>query len=131
MNYYDLLWNKFEGLDDARILNYLPTNLREDTQIEIFGKLFDTKVFQKGQIGVKISIIKRLKIITVPQGEYIVKKGEIGNEMYFILEGRVDVEIYSNEEIIKLVSIKQGKYFGEMAILQTNVNTRNASVQAS
>ena len=117
MNYYELIWHKFRGLDDAKILSYLPINLRDDTALEILQKLFNTEVFLKGEIGVNISIIKRLKIITVPQGEYIVKKGEIGNEMYFILEGRVDVEIVSDDEIIKLITIKQGKYFGEMAIL--------------
>ena len=40
------------------------------------------------------------------------RAGEIGNEMYFILEGKVDVEILI-DQMIKLISIKQDKYFGE------------------
>ena len=37
--------------------------------------------------------------------------------MYFILEGGAEVDLASEEAIIKLVKIKQGKYFGEMGIL--------------
>ena len=129
MNYYDLLWNKFKGIDDAQILSYLPKNLKQDVSHEILKKFFDSDVFTKGEKGVKISIIKRLKIITVPRDEVIVKRGELGVEMYFILEGQVEVEWWSDEiGIVKSVSFAQVKYFGEMSIMDEASRIKNATL---
>ena len=83
----------------------MPTYLRDDTALEILGKLFEDRVFVN-EAGAKISIIKRLKIITIPSGEYILKKGEIGTEMYFILEGKANVELFTDGNVITLIPIK-------------------------
>lgn len=58
-------------------------------------------------------------------GDIIIKEGTIGNKMFFIQEGIVDI-VMSNGEVA--TSLSDGSYFGEICLL-TNAR-RTASVRA-
>ena len=63
-----------------------------------------------------ISDIARLLIVKrFTKNEVILKKGDIGDVMYFILEGEVDVVISKDEDRIIL---NQGDFFGEIALIK-------------
>jgi CRP-like cAMP-binding protein len=64
----------------------------------------------------------------INKGEYIIQAGEVGLEMYFILDGSVDV-ISSLGEY--LASLSAGQPFGEIALLPEKPTVRNASVIAT
>ena len=76
--------------------------------------------------GVISSIIHDLELRIIPQGELIIKYGEVAQEMYFIVKGQVNI---ISADGIHLATIGAGENFGEMALLQDN-NVRTASVQA-
>lgn len=60
-------------------------------------------------------------------GDFIILKDDIGDEMYFIAEGRVYILAADKRTVIN--TLGQGSYFGEMAIfLESNIRT--AFVQA-
>lgn len=59
------------------------------------------------------------------EGDIIIKEGTIGNKMYFIQEGIVDI-VMANGEVA--TSLSDGSYFGEICLL-TNAR-RVASVRA-
>jgi CRP-like cAMP-binding protein len=61
------------------------------------------------------------------KNEVIMHVGEIGREMYFILDGEVDV--YS-PSMIHLATLGVGKPIGEMALLSRTVSLRAAHVVA-
>lgn len=64
---------------------------------------------------------------TCQPGDYIFKEGESGQEMYYILQGRVQMEKKAGDVTRVLAQMGSGDYFGEMALL---VDTRRtASVQ--
>ena len=69
--------------------------------------------------GTAIVTLKPLSL-----GDIIIKEGTIGNKMYFIQEGIVDITI--NGEVA--TSLSDGSYFGEICLL-TNAR-RVASVRA-
>jgi CRP-like cAMP-binding protein len=50
--------------------------------------------------------------------------GELGLEMYFIIEGKVDI-VSANGD--KLATLTEGKPLGEMALLDINPSVRGAS----
>lgn len=60
-------------------------------------------------------------------GEYILQAGEIGLEMYFILEGTADV---ISKDGVFLASLEPGAPFGEIALLPEVPVVRNANVIA-
>merc|ERR1712113_735112 len=58
----------------------------------------------------------------------IMKKGEMGNEMFFIMKGSCDVLI--DDDLIQVVAVKNiGDYFGEVALV-FDCQTRTAWVRA-
>jgi CRP-like cAMP-binding protein len=61
-------------------------------------------------------------------GEYIVQQGEIGECMYVIQSGTVDVVRRSGNQEFSLAELGEGEFFGEMALFDREV--RSASVRA-
>jgi glucose-6-phosphate 1-dehydrogenase len=59
-------------------------------------------------------------------GENIVRKGEVGQEMYFISRGSVDV-LDGDDKVIK--KLGEGDFFGELALLSNQ--PRSATVRAT
>ena len=61
-------------------------------------------------------------------GEVIIRQGEIGNNMYVIQDGEVEVILETGEQEIQLDVHGPGAFFGEMAIFDRDV--RSATVRA-
>jgi CRP-like cAMP-binding protein len=61
-------------------------------------------------------------------GEVIVREGEIGDRMYIVQSGRVRVTRNAEGEEIHLAELKEGDFFGELAIIEAEV--RSATVRA-
>lgn len=57
------------------------------------------------------------------KGDVIVRRGEVGRSMYFVASGEVEVELPD-----KVVSIGEGDFFGELALIRHT--TRSATVRA-
>jgi glucose-6-phosphate 1-dehydrogenase len=66
-----------------------------------------------------------LKPEIVGPGQFLIRKGEVGQRMYFLLHGEVDV-LDSDERVINRLG--PGSFFGEMALLLSE--SRTASVRA-
>ena len=61
-------------------------------------------------------------------GQIIIHQGEMGDCMYVIQEGEVEVLQVTNGHEIHLAQLKAGDFFGEMAIFEREV--RSATVRA-
>jgi CRP-like cAMP-binding protein len=61
-------------------------------------------------------------------GEVIVRQGEVGDCMYVVQEGQVEVVAEKEGEKVRLAVRGQGEFFGEMAIFEREV--RMATVRA-
>jgi CRP/FNR family transcriptional regulator len=62
------------------------------------------------------------------EGEVVVHQGEIGECMYVILEGEVEVILDQGGQSVRLAVRREGEFFGEMAIFEREV--RMATVRA-
>ena len=61
-------------------------------------------------------------------GEIIIQQGEVGEHMYVIQEGSVEIFMEKGGQEVKLAEKGQGDFIGEMAIFDRDV--RSASVRA-
>jgi uncharacterized protein len=52
------------------------------------------------------------------QGEAIVRQGELGDEMYVLINGRADVRIHSDGQARHLRELRRGDVFGEMGLIR-------------
>lgn len=80
-------------------------------------------LFQKLGSGALIEIVRALRPRVVPAGGIICRKGEAGDQMFFIVEGRVSVATPNP------VELGSGSFFGEMALITGE--PRSATVSAT
>ncbi|MBN2049900.1 MAG: cyclic nucleotide-binding domain-containing protein, partial [Spirochaetales bacterium] len=72
-------------------------------------------------------IILNLEPVVFTPGDYIVKAGEVGFDMFFISRGSVDV--LSADEKTRYTSLTSGSFFGEIALLLSS--PRTATIKAT
>lgn len=66
------------------------------------------------------------KRIRVKQGDTIFKEGDDGDCMYVIVEGRVQIVRNSDNGPVNLATLRDGAFFGEIAILHRTTRTATA-----
>lgn len=81
----------------------------------LFFELFDEEIME---------IVNKCHVLSLEEGEFIFKEGDIGNEIYIILNGQASVE----KKGVKLAQLRKGELFGELVIL--NENNRTADIIA-
>ena len=75
----------------------------------------------------RIAIAERATIITLPAGEWLFRQGDVGDVMYVLLSGRVDVVLeHPDAEVVRVLG--RGGVVGELAILTEA--PRSAGVRA-
>lgn len=80
-------------------------------------------LFQKLGPAVLVEIVRALRPRTVPAGAVICRNGEPGDQMFFVVEGRVSVATPNP------VELGPGAFFGEMALISGE--PRSATVSAA
>ena len=65
-------------------------------------------------------------LVTHPMGEIIFSEGEIGNEMYIIQTGTVELVKTIGKETRVLATLEKGDFFGEMSVLEDLPRTASA-----
>ena len=83
-------------------------------------------LFQGGGPIFLQNLAMMLKPVVYSAGDFIIKKGDIGNEMYFICRGKV--EVLDGEGKV-LSTLYDGDFFGELSLLLSQV--RSASIRAA
>ena len=82
-------------------------------------------LFEKLGSAAFVEIVRALRSRVVPAGSIICRKGEPGDQMYFIVEGRVTIATPSPTP----VELGPGSFFGEMALISGE--PRSATVTAA
>ena len=65
-------------------------------------------------------------LVTHPMGDIIFSEGEIGNEMYIIQTGTVELVKTIGKETRVLATLEKGDFFGEMSVLEDLPRTASA-----
>eukprot|EP01061_Rhynchopus_euleeides_P014394 TRINITY_DN24964_c0_g1_i1.p1 TRINITY_DN24964_c0_g1~~TRINITY_DN24964_c0_g1_i1.p1 ORF type:complete len:500 (+),score=228.71 TRINITY_DN24964_c0_g1_i1:94-1593(+) len=131
--YYTYLWQSRRGLDEASLIQELPVYLQEEVSLflnkEIISKV---PLFHECDEQFKTAVVVKLIPLVLLPDSHIVRKGEVGREMYFISRGEVQVvsDATKKEERIVYATLRDGSFFGEVALL-FNDSRRTATVVTS
>lgn len=126
--YYDYLWNNRRGFDESAVLEELPSSLKVQVALHLNKEIIEKVPMFKGAPEDLIrQIVLNLKPVLYTPGDYVFRKGEIGDQMYFISRGKV--EIVSEDGKTVFATLSDGSFFGEIAILFSS--ERTASVRAA
>jgi hypothetical protein len=126
-SYYEYLWKQKIGANESDFIEALPAGLR--TEVELFLKrdILERIPLFKG-IGDSFlrEVSLHLRPVVYTPGDYIFKKGDRGNEMYFIIKGVLKVLTDDEERVLNTIS--DGDFFGELALFRNEI--RMATVKA-
>ncbi|MCB0282506.1 MAG: cyclic nucleotide-binding domain-containing protein [Calditrichae bacterium] len=126
-DYYAYLWKKRLGYDELYFLNNLPSGLKREVEMHLKRRIIDRiPLFKETNNAFLDDIAQHLKPAIYTPGDIIIHEGDEGQEMYLVIKGRL--KVYKNEDPEKQFLIKDGDFFGELALL--NNKPRNANVQS-
>ena len=111
-------------MDEDEIMGDLPESITKQIKLFVFSGFAEKlTIFPKEDKTAITSLLTRLKINLVPEGEYIIREREIRDCIYFIIRGSVLIVSGGTT----LATLEQGAIFGEMAIAEKIPTVRNAS----
>lgn len=127
-SYYNYLWESRRGYDESSVLEDLPTPLKSDISVYLNKEIIEKVPIFKGASNAFIKeIILHLEPVVFTPGDYIVRKGDMGFDMFFISKGSVDV--VSEDGKITYATLSSGQFFGEIALLLSS--PRTASIRTN
>jgi hypothetical protein len=126
-DYYIYIWKKRLGYDETAFISKLPTGLQNEVSLFLKREILEKIPLFKGiddRFLREMSLHLR-PLIFIP-GDYVFKEGDKGNEMFFVIRGKL--EVISESETKTKNTLSDGDFFGEIALFK-NIN-RTASVKA-
>ena len=85
---------------------------------EISLILSGVKILQDLDLEVVQDIARNIQVEDFAKGQKVVEKGQLGNRIYFIFQGKVEVQIPdTNGEIKSRILLKKGEVVGEISLL--------------
>jgi CRP-like cAMP-binding protein len=99
--------------------------LRDRSSIEKYVQVHAANVFIEKEKPMETGALGKI----YQDGEIIIRQGEVGDCMFVIQEGRVEVLAERDGHEVLIAVREEGDFFGEMAIFERDV--RSATVRAS
>jgi len=125
-DYYNYIWKKKLGFDESIFLSNLPAGLQNEVSVYLKREILEKiPLFS----GVSDEFLKDVSlhmrpIVCVPD-EFVFREGDYGNEMFFVIRGKLKVVTGGNEISV----LTDGDFFGEIALFAEN-KIRTASVRS-
>eukprot|EP01112_Ceratiomyxa_fruticulosa_P002825 TRINITY_DN1306_c0_g2_i2.p1 TRINITY_DN1306_c0_g2~~TRINITY_DN1306_c0_g2_i2.p1 ORF type:complete len:753 (-),score=156.48 TRINITY_DN1306_c0_g2_i2:133-2391(-) len=125
IQYYEYIWAR-QGIDDGTVLADLPGPLRSEVNLYLNKDIIEKVPLFK---GTHQSFVSSLMLMLKPRifmpNDVIIRAGDLGREMFFIVRGTVRIITPAGDTV---ASLHDGGFFGEIALV-LGVK-RSASVQA-
>ncbi|MBT8212862.1 MAG: cyclic nucleotide-binding domain-containing protein, partial [Acidimicrobiia bacterium] len=126
-DYYNYMWENRAGRQQSEMLSDLPPPLRTEIALHLNRPVLEKVPIFKGASD---AALRELSVhmeptVCVP-GQAIVRRGETGDELFFINSGLVEVRSYDETQVV--AELGDGDFFGEMALIESKprANTVNA-----
>ncbi|KAJ3063226.1 hypothetical protein HDU98_000931 [Podochytrium sp. JEL0797] len=129
-DYKELQWLKSKGLDEDHFFVGIPKSVQQEIKNFLYLDLVQTvPIFQNTDINFQYILAFKIRPLHVLDGWTIFRKGDEGEEMFFIKSGRV--EICSEDGKIVFATLTDGAFFGEIALFESCRRTATASAKGN
>ncbi|ETW05617.1 hypothetical protein, variant 1 [Aphanomyces invadans] len=149
--YYQAMWTKYGTLDGTtnQFMRELSTNLAKEVELFLRMDMINRAPFFYGCSKKFVeAIVMCLELNVYLAGDYIVVRGEVGHDMYFVQSGTCEVTkgidcdrvgssvttesaadgLHPDEIVLK--TLTQGDYFGELSLLMNCKRTANVRARS-
>jgi hypothetical protein len=124
-DYYAYLWETRKSVSSVSITEELPHTLSMEILLFLNQKILQKVSLLKSADEIFTrEIVRLLQPMVFLPDDYIIRQGELGDCMYFLSEGDVEVLVGGT----KVAQLGTGSPFGETALIQEE--NRNASIRA-
>lgn len=116
-SYYAYLWRTRKGFDESTILSDLPAALKIEVEMHLRRDIVaKVPIFRGAEATMIRALVAQLKPCIALPRELVIRKGEIGESMYFIASGTV--EVLGPDGKTSVATLTEGNFFGEIALLE-------------
>ena len=126
-DYYAYIWKQRLGYDESEFMRELPEGLKNEVTSFLKKDILEKIPLFKG-ISDKFvrEVSLHLRPVVYTPGDYVFREGDRGNEMYFVIKGKL--KVMSGDETVIYNNLSDGDFFGEIALFKNQ--PRTATVQA-
>jgi hypothetical protein len=119
LQYFRYTWSANKGIDEERILEELPSSLRNEIAMFLNAKMVHrVPIFRDCSVDFIRKLVSRIKSRVVIPGDYVVREGDVGRNMYLIARGELEVQAGG----ARVAKLRAGSYVGEIALLTRAVH---------
>ncbi|ORY41228.1 hypothetical protein BCR33DRAFT_718890 [Rhizoclosmatium globosum] len=106
-----------KGIDVRNLFDDMPSTFKGEVALSLNNAIIDkAAIFKKCSNGFRRLIAIHMKLYLFTANEYVIHKDDLGTEMFFITQGRIDV--YATQDLRRPTSsLIEGAYFGEFQII--------------
>jgi Fe-S-cluster-containing hydrogenase component 2/CRP-like cAMP-binding protein len=119
-------------VDMSRVLGYLPPGWNVPL---LLSRLREQPMFSDAQLvpdNYLLHFVATSKMLTLLPGSTVMQEGEYGREIYFILEGRVELSTMGPDgEGLPVAILRRGEYMGEHGMLTGQQRNATARTQTA
>ncbi|CAK1544221.1 unnamed protein product [Leptosia nina] len=128
--WFKYTWAQQRCFDEARILNSLPYNMKRDVALEVhMSTLSKVQLFRDCSASLLRDLVLQLRPVSFLPGDVVVRRGDVGHQMYIIKTGKCVVMSPDEKEV--LVTLGEGSVFGEISLLGIDgLRRRTATVRS-
>ena len=127
ISYFNYLWESGMGQDEFTILSELPPSLRLELTLHLNRRIIrKVPLFAGANDAFVRELVSGLRPVIFTPGDFIIRSGEIGDDMFFINRGRVVVLTADEKDVV--AELSDGNFFGEMSLLSSQ--PRMATIRA-
>ncbi|MBU2493536.1 MAG: cyclic nucleotide-binding domain-containing protein [Bacteroidetes bacterium] len=120
-DYYTYMWRQRMGYDESDFLKGLPVSLQSEVSLHLKKEVIEKiPLFKDADPNFIREISMHLKPVVLTPGDCVFSEGDTGKEMYFVVKGELEV---LNKENKQLAVLKDGDFFGEIAIFANKPRT--------
>ncbi|XP_026314430.1 cyclic nucleotide-gated cation channel beta-1, partial [Hyposmocoma kahamanoa] len=128
--WFNYTWSQQRCFDEARILDSLPYNMKRDVALAVhITTLSKVQLFKDCSDSLLRDLVLQLRPVSFLPGDIVVRKGDVGHQMYIIKSGECCVMSHDENEV--LATLKEGSVFGEISLLGIDgLRRRTATVRS-
>ncbi|CAG9784173.1 unnamed protein product [Diatraea saccharalis] len=128
--WFNYTWTQQRCFDESSILNSLPFNMKRDVALAVhMSTLSKVQLFRDCSDSLLRDLVLQLRPVSFLPGDVVVRKGDVGHQMYIIKSGECFVMSQDEKEV--LATLREGSVFGEISLLGIEgLRRRTATVRS-